>query len=61
MGDETLREIIVDAYKGILVLRTMCDRAGLEGGKDASDQLLRRMEEAMPELPALSALRKATP
>ncbi len=52
-----LRDAFIDAYKGILVLRTMCERAGLDGGRDASDQLLRRMESVMPELPALSALK----
>lgn len=52
-----LRALILDAYKGILVLKTMCRKAGLSGGTEASEQLLARMEAAMPELPALSALR----
>lgn len=51
-------QIVIDAYLGIMVLRTMCKKAGLTGGQEASDQLLERMTEEYPALPALSALRK---
>lgn len=56
-NERTLRDIILDAYRGIMVLRTMCKKAGLSLAQDASDRLLKRMGEAMPELPGLSALR----
>lgn len=59
-GAEEMRppQIVIDAYLGILVLRTMCKTAGLSGGQEASDQLLERMTKEFPSLPAISALRR---
>lgn len=56
---ERLREAIKPAYLGLLVLKTMCRKARLEGGVEATESALKSLVEAMPELPAISALRSA--
>lgn len=40
---EHLREFIDDAVKGIKVLRAMCEKAGLEAGREAAQELLDRV------------------
>lgn len=46
------------AYRGLLVLLTMCERAGLSAGVDATKEILGRLEIIEPALPSLSALRE---
>lgn len=46
------------AYRGLLVLLTMCKRAHLKGGSDATREILTRLETIEPALPSLSALRE---
>jgi hypothetical protein len=55
--EQQYRDVILFAYKGALVLRTVLKKASLQGGVEATDDLLKQMAEVMPELPALSALR----
>lgn len=50
-------ELLLDAYKGILVLHRMLDRVGLTKGADAANSLAGRIVEAHPEFPGLSSLR----
>ena len=56
IGDEH-RDTLLAAYRGIMVLRTMCKAAGLDAGRETSEQVLVDLAKIMPELPALSALR----
>lgn len=54
---DRLREAIKPAYLGLLVLKTMCRKAGLVGGVEATESAMKNLVEVMPELPAISALR----
>ena len=51
------REASKAAYLGLQVLKTMCRKKGLTGGVEATESAMRGLVDAMPELPALSALR----
>lgn len=57
--NERLREAIKPTYLGLLVLKTMCSKAGLNGGVEATVSALAGLVTAMPELPAIAALRAA--
>ncbi len=52
-----LREASKAAYLGLLVLKTMCRKANLPGGVEATESALKGLVAAMPELPSLSAIR----
>ena len=41
-------DAIVSAYMGICVLSTMCDKAGLIGARERSNELLKELSEAFP-------------
>lgn len=49
--------LLLDAYKGLLVLHRILDKAGLAAGADATNSLADRIVSAHPEMPALAALR----
>jgi hypothetical protein len=46
---EEQEDAIVAAYMGICVLSTMCDKAGLELGRQRSNELLKELSEAFPK------------
>lgn len=54
---QALTDALFPAYLGIQVLTTMCRKAGLEAGVEASKNAMAKMAEICPELPALSATR----
>lgn len=58
---DRLREAIKPAYLGLLVLKTMCRKAGLAGGVEATNSAMAALVAVMPELPAISALRPLSP
>lgn len=52
---------LLPAYLGLMVLRTMLRKVGLEGGVEASDNAMACLCEIETALPALSALRTSAP
>lgn len=50
-------QLLLDAYKGMLVLHRMLDKVGLTAGVKATNSLTDRIVAAHPEFPALAALR----
>lgn len=54
---EVQRNTLLATYRGLMVLRTILKRNKLSIGQDVTEQLLKELAEAMPELPALTALR----
>lgn len=54
---KALEAVIRPSYMGLLVLRTMLKRVGLEAGEQRAREILAEMATVMPELPALSSLR----
>lgn len=50
-------KLLLDAYKGVLVLMRMLDKAGLVAGASAADQISKRIVDAHPEFPGLTSLR----
>jgi hypothetical protein len=50
-------EAIFAAFLGIMVLRTMCKKAGLTMGEQRSKELLIELDTAFPGLSGRSALR----
>ena len=50
-------KLLLDAYKGILVLRRILDKAGLVAGASAADQISKRIVDAHPEFPGMASLR----
>lgn len=43
-------DAIYAAYMGICVLSTMCKKSGIRGGRDRSEELLKELAEAFPEI-----------
>lgn len=58
---ERLREVMLQSYLGITVLRTMCKKAGLTAGAQTADENLANMAAVLPELPGMSSLRSRAP
>lgn len=57
-------KLLLDAYKGVLVLMRILNKAGLVAGASAADQISKRIVDAHPEFPgmaSLRALREETP
>lgn len=50
-------KLLLDAYKGVLVLMRMLDKAGLVAGASAADQISKRIVDAHPEFPGMASLR----
>lgn len=50
-------KLLLDAYKGMLVLRRILYKAGLVEGGSAADQIAKRIVDAHPEFPGLASLR----
>lgn len=50
-------DLLLDAYKGLLVLHRMLDKAGLVAGVRATNNITDRIVAAHPEFPGLAALR----
>lgn len=50
MMTQEQEDAICAAYMGICVLSTMCKKAGLSSGRLRSEELLKEMSEAFPEL-----------
>lgn len=49
-------ELLLDAYKGLLVLHRLLDRAGLTAGVKATDAIADRIVAAHPEFPARTTI-----
>lgn len=54
---EVVEETLKFVYPSMMVLETMCKKAGLNLGAEQARQMREEMERVMPELPALSSLR----
>lgn len=50
-------KLLLDAYKGVLVLMRVLDKAGLVAGASAADQISKRIVDAHPEFPGMASLR----
>lgn len=60
-ADEGRTEAAYAAYLGIMVLATMCKKAGLSLAQKRATELLIEMGEAFPSFAGRSALRTSTP
>lgn len=58
---EAERELMLDAYKGMLVLHRMLDKVGLVKGVDAAASIADRIIKAHPEFVGLTAMRAGVP
>lgn len=52
-------DLLLDAYKALLVLHRVLDKAGLNVGAETASNIADRIVAAHPEIPARSALRTA--
>jgi len=50
-------KLLLDAYKGVLVLMRILNKAGLVAGASAADQISKRIVDAHPEFPGMASLR----
>lgn len=54
---EVPAQTLLTVYRGLIVLKSLLKRGGLEGGVKVTDEAMAELDEVMPELPGLTALR----
>lgn len=52
-------ELLLNAYKAMLVLHRICDKSGLTAGADAANNIADQIVAAHPEIVGLASLRAA--